>query len=294
MSDDTSVSGAPPRSPLPTVGSPIYVVSGALGANGELLARTVLAQFRVQAPIFIIGHVSAPEDIYAAVERARTSDGCIVHTLVNKRLRALLIERSAERGVYAFDLAGPLLEYLSQRLDQEPLGIPGLYRQQQIAYFRRVEAIEFTVAHDDGKRAEDLPHADIVLMGPSRCGKTPLSMYLAMIGWKVANVPIAPGVEPPALLFEIDKRRIVALQIAPAQLMAHRKWRQQRLGTDEGLYTDRAAVVDELRQYNHFVFRHGFPTLDVTDKPIETSGDEVVQMIARRTPMARFDTTMPT
>lgn len=292
MSVDPSTSAAV-RSPAPAIGPPIYVVSGAIGATGELLARTVLAQFRVQAPIVIISNVSSPEDVYSAVERARAGDGCIVHTFVNARLRALLIERAAARDVYAFDLSGPLIDYLSRRLNQEPLGIPGLYRQQQIAYFRRVEAIEFTVAHDDGKRAEELPNADIVLVGPSRCGKTPLSMYLAMIGWKVANVPIAPGVEPPAELFRIDKRRIVALQIAPAQLMAHRKWRQQRMGTEEGVYTDRAAVVEELRQYNHFIYRSGFPILDVTDKPIETSGDEVVQLIASRTPMSRVDSPMP-
>jgi len=191
--------------------------------------------------------------------------------------------------VFAFDLAGPLVEHLSETLKQEPLGVPGLYRQQQIAYFRRVEAIEFTVAHDDGKRTEDLHMADIILLGPSRCGKTPLSMYLSMLGWKVANVPIVPFVEAPATLMEVDKRRVVALQIAPAQLIAHRKWRQQRLGVSEGLYTDRATVVEELREYNHFIFRNGFTMIDVTDKPIETSGDEVVQMIAGRTPTARVE-----
>ena len=282
MESESTFPGPSPRTYVPVAGNPIYVISGGTGATGELLARTVLAQFRVQSPIYIVANVSAPEDIYRVVESAESAGGSILHTLVNKRLRSLLIERAGERGVFAFDLAGPLIEHVSAELGQEPLGVPGLYRQQQIAYFRRVEAIEFTVAHDDGKHTDDLLNADIVIVGPSRCGKTPLSMYLSMLGWKVANVPIVPYVEPPATLYEVDKRRIVALQIAPAQLLAHRRWRQQSMGTAEGQYTDREAIVEELREYNHFVYRRGFPVLDVTDKPIESSGEEIVRMISGR------------
>jgi len=275
--------------PLPAPGAPIFVLSGGTGATGDLLARTVLAQFRVQAPIVIIGNVISEEDVVAAVDRAASAHGCIVHTMVNTRLRELLAQCAAERGVVSFDLAGPLIQHLSTELDQQPLGVPGLYRQQQIAYFRRVEAIEFTVAHDDGKRSEDLPKADIVLLGPSRCGKTPLSMYLSMIGWKVANIPIVPFVEPPAELARVDRRRVVALLIAPAQLLAHRKWRQQRLGTDEGIYTNRASVIEELREYNHYVFSHGYATVDVTDKPIESSGDEVIAVIASQVSLPQHE-----
>ena len=278
--DIESSTSMPQALPAP----PIYVVSGATGSPGEMLAPTVLAQFRVHAPIVVVGSVNTVEDVVAAVHTAAVSGGCILHTMVNNHLRELITRLAQEANVFAFDLPGPLIDYLSDKLEQQPVGVPGLYRQQQIAYFRRVEAIEFTVSHDDGKRADDLHSADIILVGPSRCGKTPLSMYLAMIGWKVANVPIVPHVEPPAELFSADRRRIVALQIAPAQLLAHRKWRQQRLGTSEGLYTDRASIIEELREYNHFVYRSGFPTIDVTDKPIESSGDEVVQMVATRLP----------
>ncbi len=282
-----------PAEPAAGHGIPVFIVSGGIGATGELLARTVLAQFQGESPIVVIGRVNSPEAIDQAVERAAQAGGCIVHSLVNKAMRAQIARRAAERGVAAFDITGPLLEHLAQVLGQEPVGVPGLFRKQQIAYFRRVEAIEFTVAHDDGKKTDDLHLADIVLVGPSRCGKTPLSMYLAMIGWKVANVPIVQGVPPPPELAEVDKQRIVALQIAPAQLLAHRRWRQQRLGTDEGHYTDRASVVAELRQYNHFVHQQGFATVDVTDKPIESSGDEVVQKVVTRGPPARDESAMP-
>lgn len=267
------------RKPAP----PIYVLSGGTGATGELLARTVLAQFRdVQAEIIILPNMQTPAQVEEVIARAQADGGSILHTMINAELHQLTVELARKRGVFAFDLAGPIMEHLSEQLGQKPIGVPGLYRESNIAYFRRVEAIEFTVAHDDGKRVDELNKADIVILGVSRCGKTPLSMYLSMLGWKVANVPIVPGVDPPSSLRECDRRRVVALMIDPQRLMAHRRWRQQNMGVGEGSYTDKANVLEELRQYQHFVYRSGFTVFDVTDKPIETSGEEVVQLVAKR------------
>lgn len=268
---------------------PIYVLSGGTGATGELLARTVLAQFRgVQAEIIIFPNLQTPAQVEEVVARAQADSGSILHTMINAELHQLTVELARKQGVFAFDLAGPIMDHLSQQLGQKPIGVPGLYRESNIAYFRRVEAIEFTVAHDDGKRVDELDKADIVILGVSRCGKTPLSMYLSMLGWKVANVPIVPGIDPPASLQQCDKRRVVALMIDPQRLMAHRRWRQQNLGMAEGSYTDKSNVLDELRQYQHFVYRSGFTVFDVTDKPIETSGEEVVQLVAKRMSEAKI------
>ena len=262
---------------------PIYVLSGGTGATGELLARTVLAQFRdVQAEIIIFPNLQTPAQVEEVVARVQADGGSILHTMINAELHQLTVELARKQGVFAFDLAGPIMDHLSQQLGQKPIGVPGLYRESNIAYFRRVEAIEFTVAHDDGKRVDELNKADIVILGVSRCGKTPLSMYLSVLGWKVANVPIVPGIDPPSSLQQCDKRRVVALMIDPQRLMAHRRWRQQNLGMAEGSYTDKSNVLDELRQYQHFVYRSGFTVFDVTDKPIETSGEEVVQLVAKR------------
>lgn len=262
---------------------PIYVISGGAGATGELLARTVLAQFRnVQADIVVVPNVTSRAEIERTMRHAAETGGCVLHTLVNENLHAIAVEMGEHYEVFAVDLTGSLLGYLSTHLGQPPIGVPGLYRKSQQAYFRRAEAIEFTVAHDDGKRVDDLPFADIVLLGVSRVGKTPLSMYLSMLGWKVANVPIVPGVPPPKQLQMVEKRRVIALQIDPAQLMAHRRWRQQHLGVRETGYVDRANIIAELREYNHFVSREGFQTLDITDKPVETSGEEVITLISRR------------
>jgi hypothetical protein len=261
---------------------PIYVLSGGTGATGELLARTVLAQYRdVQAEIIIAPNIHTVAEVEDIVLKAAADGGSIIHTMVNPDLHSVTTELTRAHNVFAVDLAGPIMDYLTERLGQKPIGAPGLYRESNIAYFRRVEAIEFTVAHDDGKRSDNLCAADIVIIGVSRCGKTPLSMYLSMLGWKVANVPIVPGVEPPASLAHCDKRRVVALDIDPQKLMAHRRWRQQHLGVSEGYYTDRANIVEELREYHHFVYRHGFTMFDVTDKPIETSGEELILLVSK-------------
>jgi regulator of PEP synthase PpsR (kinase-PPPase family) len=113
-------------------------------------------------------------------------------------------------------------------------------------------------------------------------GKTPLSIYLSMSGWKVANVPLAPAVEPPAELFQVDRRRVIGLTIAPAQLLVYRRARQQHLGITGGSYTEHEAVREEVRAANHLFATYGFATIDVTDKPIETSGEEVVMTIMRQ------------
>ena len=266
-----------------TTGPPIYVVSGGTGASGELLVRTVLAQFRdVNVPIVVKPHIHEPEQVDAVLAEAGADGAAIVHTMVNAACRAELADQAHARNLVAFDLAAPLMDYLQRVLNQQPTGQPGLYRQLHRAYFDRVAAIEYAVAHDDGKRLEDLPQAEIVLTGVSRVGKTPLSMYLSILGWKVANVPFVPGVAVPAEMAQVDSRRVVALMVEPAQLLSHRRWRQQRTGIPTGTYVDRSALVEELRAARHYFATQGYPVVDATDKPIETCADEVVTLVSRR------------
>lgn len=260
---------------------PIFVISGGTGATGELLARTVLAQFRgVHVPIEVVPHVHEAEQIVDVVSKAASVGGTILHTMVNAERRRQLIEQAARQNVSAFDLTGALLAHLSQQLAQEPVGEPGLYRRLHAAYFQRIAAIEFAVAHDDGKRVEELPQAEIVLVGVSRVGKTPLSMYLSMLGWKVANVPLTPPIAPPAELFQVSTGRVFGLTIEPNQLLQHRKSRQLRLGVDQGAYFDRQQIAEELRIANHLFYKHGFAVIDVTDKPIESTSDEIMNMLS--------------
>jgi regulator of PEP synthase PpsR (kinase-PPPase family) len=268
-----------------TNGPPILVVSGGVGASGEEVVRTVLAQFPgADVPVIIVPHVRQVMELEEVVEQASVTGGTIVHTLVDANLRQAMISLAQKKHVVAIDLMGPLVTRLIQVLGQEPIGQPGLYRQLRESYLKRVEAIEFTVAHDDGQKPHDLPLAEIVLAGVSRVGKTPLSMYLSVLGWKVANVPLILEVPPPQELFQIDSRRVVGLTIDPDQLLAHRQWRQRRLGVPGGSlgYTDPARLYEEAEAARRMFRTSGFAVVDVTDKPIESSAEEIITLITRR------------
>lgn len=262
----------------------IFIVTGGVGTSGEQVVRTALAQFEDhRADVQIVGQVTQIGQIAQVVDDAAQSGGMIVHTLVDACLREELVTLARERNVVAIDLIGPLLLSLTRLFQQQPLGQPGLYREMREHYFKRIEAIEFAVAHDDGQRPDRLGEAEIVLIGVSRAGKTPLSMYLSTRGWKVANVPLVPEMIPPDTLFEIDNRRVIGLDIEPAQLIAYRERRQRTLGVPgKSSYTDPEAVYAEV-DYARIIFRRGrFAVVPVTDKPIEESADEVIARVSRR------------
>lgn len=263
---------------------PVYVVSGGAGASGEQLVRTALAQFNgVDVPVIILPHVRESHQLDAIVSKASTNGGIVVHTLVNADLRTELIDRARQHNVVAIDLMGPLLSQLSAALGRIPLGQPGLYRQLNEARFDRIEAIEFTMAHDDGRNSHEWHLAEIVLAGISRVGKTPLSMYLAVLGWKVANVPLIHGMDAPDELFQVDRSRVVGLIVEPGQLMLRRQLRQRRMGVSENAgYADLQELYDEIESARRLFTRGGFPAIDITNKSIEESADEVIATVTRR------------
>ena len=263
---------------------PIYVVSGGTGASGEQLVHTVLVQFpESEVTVVMVAHVRQMEQIEDVVTQASATGGTIVHTLVDAHVRSALVRLAQERNVVTIDLMGALLSRLTDVLGQEPIGRAGLYQQLHQAYFERVAAIEFAMAHDDGKNPQDWPLADMVLVGVSRAGKTPLSMYLSVLGWKVANLPLVLGLPLPPELFQLDRRRVIGLNIEPGQLLVHREQRQRRLGAPgPSAYTDPAAIYEEAEAARQVFQRGGFSVIDVTDKPIETSADEVIELITHR------------
>ncbi|MBI4683235.1 MAG: kinase/pyrophosphorylase [Nitrospirae bacterium] len=259
--------------------SPVYLVSGASGASGEHLIETVLAQFPgIHVPVIKMTHVRQKAQVKDIIRKASKTEGTIVHTLVNAGLRRALISLGEQHGVMTIDLMGGLLDRLEHVSGCPPKGKPGLYRKLHKEYFDRIAAIEFTMAHDDGQRPHDLPSADIVLTGVSRCGKTPLSMYLAVHGWKVANVPLVLEVPPPEELSKINRRRVIGLSIAYEHLMVHRRERQAGMGIPgPSKYTDRATVLQELEAARRFFKKGGFHVVSVTDKPIESIAEEIIE-----------------
>lgn len=262
---------------------PIFIVSGGMGSIGEEVVRSALAQFQeLDAPLTIIPHVRHGEQIEEVIDRVASEGGVIVHTLMDMNMRQLLVLAANRRNIPAIDLVGPLLAWLSELLNRAPLGRPGLYRHLRASYFKRIAAIEYTVAHDDGRNPQGWDEAEIVLAGVSRTGKTPLSMYLSVQGWKVANVPLVKGIDPPQELFEIDRRRVFGLVIDPEQLINHRLKRQSRLGISLGAaYTDLEEVDNEVEATRRIFRRSGFSIVNVTDKPIEETADEIIARITR-------------
>jgi len=263
----------------------VYVVSGGVGSSGEQVVRTVLAQFPNQdVALEVIPRVRSREKIQEITTQAAQQQALVVHTMVNNQLRQELTAILSEQGIPAVDLMGELVEQFSRMFNQQPSGIPGLYRQLHRSYFERVEAIDYSLEHDDGIDPSGWRLADVLLIGPSRTGKTPISMYLAVTGWKAANYPIVPGFNLPPELEQINPARVIGLTIDPVRLESHRTQRQRRLGTltRDSDYTDLNKIYQELESAERFYRLSGYRQLDVTDKPIETCADEVLRLIPER------------
>ncbi|MBZ0308663.1 MAG: kinase/pyrophosphorylase, partial [Anaerolineae bacterium] len=145
---------------------PIYIVSGGHGTSGERVLRTALAQFENEdVPIFIVRDVYDTGQIDKVIEQAMENSGSIVHTLVNSELRGYLTKHTQQKNIPSADLMGPVLMLLKRITQKEPIGKPGLYRELHEEYFKKIEAIEYTVDHDDGRKVDELEKAEIVLTG---------------------------------------------------------------------------------------------------------------------------------
>jgi regulator of PEP synthase PpsR (kinase-PPPase family) len=224
--------------------------------------------------------VRSEEQVHQVVQEAAQVGGFIVHTLVSNELRGAMLRIGRHNNVETIDLMGPLLARLSQQLSISPKEKPGLFRQLNEEYFRRIEAVEFAYRHDDGRRADELPLAELVLVGVSRTFKTPLCIYLSFKGWFVANVPIVPKIDLPPTLFDLPAGRVCGLTIEPVRLAELRQVREEYLGGATGDYADPAAVRREV-EYAESIFRSqsGWPVVEVTDKPIEEIAAEILALV---------------
>ncbi len=262
----------------------IFIVSGGAGASGEQLVHTVLAQFPEQhVQVNVVNNVRNAGQLESVVRDASAARGIIVHTLVNKNLRRVLRRLAKDKDIVAVDLVNDLQSWLEKALGQPAKGEPGLYRQLNRAYFERIGAIEFALAHDDGRNPDGWAKADIVLTGVSRSGKSPLSMYLSVLGWKVANVPIVPELPLPAQLFALDPRRVIGLTIEADRLLSLRQQRFREVAQMAHTnYLNLERIEEEIVSTKRLFRQHGFPVIDVTDKPIESTADHVIRLILSR------------
>jgi hypothetical protein len=272
------------------------VVSDATGETAERVVRAALRQFDLgELPIDlrVFPHLRHEHDVDTVVAEARAVGALLVSTLVRAEERSLLHKKCDERGVQCVDLIGSLLGRLASYFSVQPRGIPGLLHTVSDEYYQRMEAIEFTVQSDDGRDPQSLQRADLVLVGISRTSKTPLSIYLAQKGYKVANVPLVLDLPPPPELFELQHRhrdgqdapatRVFALTIQPDALLQIRRERLLRLHmTPDTSYGQRDYILREIYAARALYSAHPeWPVIDITGKAIEETAADILRIYTR-------------
>ncbi|MFC4684436.1 pyruvate, water dikinase regulatory protein [Exiguobacterium sp. s149] len=259
----------------------VFVVSDSVGETCELVVRAASIQFHENAiETLRIPFVEDGQTIHDVVTQARAQGAIIAFTLVNEEHRSLLVRLGQEYGVKTVDLLGDLLDVLAGKLGESPREKPGLIYRLDEDYFRKIEAMEFAVKYDDGRDPRGLKKADIVLVGVSRTSKTPLSQYLALKRYKVANVPLVPESRPPEELFELPPDKCVGLIISPDKLISIRMERLKSLGLKpEADYAQLERINRELEYARGIYERIGCEVIDVTNKAVEETAGIILRML---------------
>jgi regulator of PEP synthase PpsR (kinase-PPPase family) len=259
----------------------VFVISDATGETAEKVVRAALLQFSgVPVQIRMYTRVRLEAEMRSIVGRAKQLHALVVFTVVSYAHREILRALCADEGVDSVDLIGALMAKLSSFLGEQPRGVPGLLHTVSDEYFRRIDAVEFTVRNDDGKEPRNLPKADLVLVGVSRTSKTPLSTFLAQKGFKVSNVPLVLGIAPPDELFTIDQDKIFGLTIKPEALSQIRQARLKHLGMpSDTSYGQRDHIAQEIA-YAQQIFREhpGWPVMDITGKAVEETAADIMRI----------------
>ena len=207
------------------------------------------------------------------------------YTLVDRSLSSQLAEYARDRDdIVAVDLVTDAISAISQMTGREPSTKPGGLHVADQYYFRRIEAIEFTIAHDDGRNPQELRQADIVLLGVSRSSKTPTSIYLSQQGYKVANIPLDPSTAPPKELFDVERTRLFGLMTTAEVLVGIR---QRRLGNAVGVasrYADPEFVYRDLEEARALMRKLGCIVVHTENRAVEETAQEILRYYERAHP----------
>lgn len=250
----------------------VYSVSDSLGGTSQRLLSAVTAQY----PDLIFNNsyrfpfVSQEEELLDILKDAVKDDALVISTLVNGKLAALARDFSQTHNLAYLDLMYPFFQLIEQKTGTSPIEVPGTLHRLDSEYFNKISAIEFAVKYDDGKAPQGFLEADLILLGVSRTSKTPLSIFLANKGYRVANLPLIPQVPLPQTLDKVDKKRIIGLICEPEKLAKIRSNRLNSLGlTNSTSYTDLEKIYQEL-DYSKEVFKkYQAHVINITDKSIE-------------------------
>ncbi|HEU5072967.1 MAG TPA: pyruvate, water dikinase regulatory protein [Polyangiaceae bacterium] len=258
----------------------VHVLSGGSGRTCQHVLRACLAQFPgVRTNLVLRPPVASVRAAQLEVEEAARAGALVCHSLVEPEVRRQF-ERDAERrGVRYVDVLGPMLSAVEDATGMAALGRPGLSYQLHKEQFDRMDAVDFTLAHDDGQRPHELHQADIVVVGVSRVSKSVTCFYLAYRGVRAANVPLGDGIPPPEELLRLPSTKVVGLTMNPHRLRMLREMRLVSLESEVPNYADESAIQAELRSAQRLMTECGWRSIDVSYKAVEEVAVDLLHLL---------------
>jgi regulator of PEP synthase PpsR (kinase-PPPase family) len=263
----------------------LHLVSDATGETLITVARAAAAQYATVAPIeHIYPLVRTDKQLDRVISEIEAAPGIVLYTMLDTGLSERLQAKCREFGLPCLSILDPVLALFQSYLGTETMRRVGAQHTLNAEYFKRIDALNYTMLHDDGQHTDDLEHADVVLTGVSRTSKTPTSIYLANRGVKTANVPLVPNVPVPPQLENLTVPLVVGLTASPERIVQIRQNRLLGLNAhrDDDLYVDRQAVAEEIAFSRKLCAKHNWPVIDVTRRSIEETAAAVMALLAER------------
>ncbi len=263
----------------------LHMISDATGETLINVARAAAAQYSdIRAIEHLHSMVRTTKRLDRIITELEEEPGIVLYTLVESELSEKLENACKELGIPCASVLEPVLQLLQSYLGATSGRRSGAQHVLDAEYFRRIDALNFTLVHDDGQLAGSLEEADVVLVGISRTSKTPTSIYLANRGVKTANVPVVPGIALPGQVETLEKPLVVGLIASPERIVALRENRILSLNaaSPDLAYTDKASIADEIAFTRKLCARHGWPIIDVTRRSIEETAAAILALRRER------------
>jgi regulator of PEP synthase PpsR (kinase-PPPase family) len=272
---------------VPTTGNyfHLHLVSDSTGETLITVARAVAAQYANVTPVeHVYPLVRSQKQLERALTEIEEAPGIVLFTLLEKDLVGRLEAKCQEINIPSLSIIGPVMQLFQAYLGAATTGRVGAQHTLNAEYFKRIDALNYTMMHDDGQHVEGLEEADVVLVGVSRTSKTPTSIYLANRGIRTANVPLVPGIPIPHQLETLKKPLVVSLHATPERLIQVRQNRLLSMGAGAGNddYIDRQSVADEVTFARRLSVKFNWQLLDVTRRSIEETAAAVMKLFADR------------
>jgi len=269
----------------------LHLISDSTGETLITVARAASAQYaKVQPVEHVYPLVRTQKQLDRVLAEIGEEPGIVLYTLLDNELVERLEMHCREMSLPCLSILGPVLQLLRSYLGTETSHRVGAQHTLNAEYFKRIDALNFTMLHDDGQHLDGLEEADVVLVGVSRTSKTPTSIYLANRGVKTGNVPLVPGVDVSRHVEELSRPLVVGLYASPERIVQIRQNRLLGLKAhhDDDQYIDRKAVAEEVALSRKLCAKHHWPSIDVTRRSIEETAAAVLSLLAerRRQPLA--------